>query len=305
MQLVKLTLSGFRRFLHAEAQLHGRLMALVGPNEAGKSSLLAALEHLNTSNRFDASDLSHEQEYSDDATILRARFLLDDSDRAAIRHLPGGDDARWFVVAKRRGGQIATAVEPALELDLRERRTLSGAVARLQATRWGSSLPDADPEDIGSRLRSVASMLQGDDVLNPEARTAIDSLGEALRSDEDLPRSGAKVAESLGKLLKSEPTEHPQAEARRVLVDRRPLFLKFTQAHRDLQYMYELEGMDLDNPPVALSNLGVLAGLNLQQVLLAVQAGDYAAPERPIEEANLALAQFFRDSWTNLVLRSV
>ena len=56
--------------------------------------------------------------------------------------------------------------------------------------------------------------------------------------------------------------------------------------------------MDLDDPPVALANLALLARLNLQQILLAVQAGDYAAPERPIEEANTTLATFFENSWT-------
>ena len=56
--------------------------------------------------------------------------------------------------------------------------------------------------------------------------------------------------------------------------------------------------MNLDAPPVALQNVARLAGLDLRRILVAVQAGDYAAPERPIEQANTELAKFFRESWT-------
>jgi predicted ATP-dependent endonuclease of OLD family len=298
VQLVRLNLSGFRRFLKADAHLHGRLMALVGPNEAGKSSLLDALEHLNTTDRFDPGDLSHEMEFADDDTILRARFLLEQKDHDAIAHLLGGAEARWFVLAKRRGGQLATALEPALELDLTQRRKVLAAANRLRATTWGSALQAGESNDVGARLDSVLESLDGDDLLLPDDRQEYAALAESLATTESASKSARKFAEKLQALVAVEPTEHPQAEARRILSSRRPLFLKFSQAHRDLQYVYELNGMDLDSPPVALANLAMLAKLNLGQILLAVQAGDYAAPERPIEDANKALADFFENSWT-------
>jgi predicted ATP-dependent endonuclease of OLD family len=57
VQLFKLDLIAYRRFLRASAQLHGKLIALVGPNEAGKSSLLDALIHLNDEGAFDSREL--------------------------------------------------------------------------------------------------------------------------------------------------------------------------------------------------------------------------------------------------------
>ena len=58
MQLVRLQFTNFRRFKSGDASLHGRLIALVGPNEAGKSSLLDALQHLNTNDRIPRSVLT-------------------------------------------------------------------------------------------------------------------------------------------------------------------------------------------------------------------------------------------------------
>ena len=123
-------------------------MALVGPNEAGKHTLLDALEQLNTTDRFDPNDLSHEQQFEDDATILRARFLLEQSDRDAIGHLPGGGKARWFILAKRRGGQHATAIEPALELDLTLRRGLRPPRDCVQQ-RGDQACPQLSPVNLG------------------------------------------------------------------------------------------------------------------------------------------------------------
>jgi hypothetical protein len=298
MQLVRLTLNGFRRFKDADAQLHGRLMALVGPNEAGKSSVLDALEQLNTNDRLAPADLSHEQAYADDHPVVRARFLLEKSDRRTIAQLPGGASARWFVVVKLVNGVLASTVEPSLELDLRERKLAAVAIRRLAATNWGVALPKDTDDDLGSQVDRLAEDLDGEQVLPTVTRELLQTVADALTAAGKAPKSAAKLATQLADLVSHEPTEHPHAEAGRILLARRPLFLKFTQAHRDLQYSYELNGMDLDQPPVALSNVAQLAGLNLRQILLAVQAGDYAAPERPIEEANRQLASFFKRSWT-------
>ena len=47
MRLVKIRIAGFRRFKDATLNLDADLIAIVGPNEAGKSSLLQALTYLN------------------------------------------------------------------------------------------------------------------------------------------------------------------------------------------------------------------------------------------------------------------
>jgi predicted ATP-dependent endonuclease of OLD family len=295
---VYLKISGFRRFLNAEAQLHGRLIALVGPNEAGKSSLLDALEHLNSEDRYPASDISHEQEYADNHPVLQARFLLEDADRDAISHLPGGEAARWFVAQKRRGGTLATWVEPNVNLNLVPRRAAAAALSRLLSTKWGSEITAEDDDELGSQLSEAREALNQEDVISADARETMEALIATLDDEETaVPKSARRFSDQLRKVLGNEPTQSPRQEARRILLQRRPRFLAFSQGHRDLQSEYELADMDLENPPLALQNLADLAGLDLRRILASVQEGDYASPERPLEMANRQLRTFFEQSW--------
>jgi hypothetical protein len=297
MELVWLRIAGFRRFLEAEAHLHGRLIALVGPNEAGKSSVLDALAHLNSGDEVVATDLSHGQTYAPEHVVFRARFWLSDDDRAAIAHLNGGQQARWYIVQKRRDGRLIGSIEPPLSLDLEPRRSAGDLHARVARTKWGRGLSRATEDEPGSRLDRIGDLLQSDDLLSTEERSELTDASSGLQEVPDAPKLLAQLDDRLRTLVQFEPTEQPGRLALRILSGRRPVFLKFSQEHRDLQSIYELNGMDLDNPPAALQNIAELCGLNLRQILTWIQAGDYASPSRPIEEANAALLAFFRESW--------
>jgi predicted ATP-dependent endonuclease of OLD family len=53
MDLIWVEIQGYKRFEEpAKMNLEGRLVALTGPNEAGKSSFLFAIRHLNTAEAF-------------------------------------------------------------------------------------------------------------------------------------------------------------------------------------------------------------------------------------------------------------
>lgn len=122
MRLVWLTLHGYKRFAAAaKLNLDSRLIAITGPNEAGKSSLLDALMHLNHDEPLAASELTRRTTVPEDQRILRAEFLLESADIQAIRHLNGGGNARWFRVTKLQSGEVRTGVEPQLTRDLRPR----------------------------------------------------------------------------------------------------------------------------------------------------------------------------------------
>lgn len=297
MDIVWLRISGYRRFIDATAHLHGHLIALVGPNEAGKSSVLDALVHLNTDGAVAPTDLSHGHDVADDATVFRARFWLSDSDRDAIAHLNGGTEARWFVISKRRSGALATSIEPPLTLSLGSRKSAADMHARVAATKWARGLSRATEAEPGSALDEIASTLALDGPLSTEARATLIEQVTSLQGDPDRPRLLDKLRERLDLLVVEEPEEEPNRSARPILAGRRPLFLKFSQEHRDLQSVYELNGMDLDHPPAALQNIARLANLNLAQTLRWIQAGDYASPSRPLEEANATLRRFFDQSW--------
>lgn len=75
VQLTSVTLQGYKRFGHApKMNVDGKLVALVGPNEAGKTSFLDALLHLNDRTSFVASggsrELTRGATVSDDQNII-------------------------------------------------------------------------------------------------------------------------------------------------------------------------------------------------------------------------------------------
>ena len=72
----------------------GRVIAVVGPNEAGKTSFLEALAHLTEAREFANAEWSRGHERPDDE-IVSARFLIEDADRDAMGALPGVEAARW------------------------------------------------------------------------------------------------------------------------------------------------------------------------------------------------------------------
>ena len=110
MKLIKVEIHGYRRFKKlSKMNVDGKLIALVGPNEAGKSSFLKALEHLNTFDDFISAgasrDLTRGVDVPVSQNIVSATFLLEASDKKAIEHIPEAKDVRWFTLSKRTKGR--------------------------------------------------------------------------------------------------------------------------------------------------------------------------------------------------------
>ena len=56
MRMVRFQMRGFRRFEDAEINVDAPVVAVVGPNESGKTTLLDALVKLGQTGAFDARD---------------------------------------------------------------------------------------------------------------------------------------------------------------------------------------------------------------------------------------------------------
>lgn len=62
MKLVWFEVCGYRRFAdNTKINLSEKLIASVGPNEAGKTSLLRSLKHISNSNNFINEGISHDE----------------------------------------------------------------------------------------------------------------------------------------------------------------------------------------------------------------------------------------------------
>lgn len=131
MWLTDCSIHGLRRFGGDEphrVRFDAKLVCLIGANEAGKSTILDALEIAHSVEAVPASDRTRREGVPDNREIVRLRYRLDDGDREAlaqVRRDPDGPQRlQWFVVVRYANGQHNYWAEPELVRDRTERRSV-------------------------------------------------------------------------------------------------------------------------------------------------------------------------------------
>jgi hypothetical protein len=197
MRLVSADLHGYRRFAEpTKIDLYDRLIAIVGPNEAGKSSILQALDEIDTSNPIPPEDLTRRGEVAANRVVVKLRWLVEPADRAAIAHLHSGSDpkrAYWLVVSKQADGRRLLAVEPRLVRDLDPRHQLAGRLEGARKTEGWLAEVDTqdtagDPKRLSRLIEALGSQAQS---LHPDVITEVRQLATLLHEhsgDEGLAR---------------------------------------------------------------------------------------------------------------------
>lgn len=320
MRLLKLTLAGYRRFQDPTSiVVEDRLVAIVGRNEAGKSSVLAALRAIATDEPLSAKDRTRD---SDAEPELTALFHLEAEDEAVVDDVRGGADIGWVKVVKRSDGYRHMYLDAEPTRDLSRRRS---AHAALEALRGDPALDEAysPPETpwVPDRYNTVLAFLASDiDRPDAGALNEIDELVAALGAlaypsapdpDEEGEVDQAEVARrarraelretavsSLRSAVSADRQRHPSDVAEERLRARLPGILQFTEADRSL-----LSGYDLTDPeygagfPSALTNLARLAELELASLRDFIVSGDQAAAQTAINRANGVLAPKLEAAW--------
>ncbi|MFF0124141.1 AAA family ATPase [Streptomyces mirabilis] len=100
MRLHSAIFANFRRF-RGESSLiiDDPLVALVGPNEAGKTSILQAIEKCAKKVNFEASDVSKGVDSGSlKDPLVRLKFILEEDDLDAIEGIPHSDTPKWLIL---------------------------------------------------------------------------------------------------------------------------------------------------------------------------------------------------------------
>jgi energy-coupling factor transporter ATP-binding protein EcfA2 len=283
----------------------GKLVAVVGPNEAGKTSFLQALTHLNHSDTFNLSGASRETTRSvtipADQPVVSARFLLGDDDWEALSEVQGGQDIRWCTVSKRAEyGTHYYRLSPGPQRSLQPRQRVVRLLSEVSSRQGFQKIAEEYEEsDLAAEVESLAATLNTEvQTMQAEALEEIRSVAVTLK---DAMSDGGyryirDLAQDLHDLVEHE-TGDPVQQTINVLSERKPKFLLFSDDKRHLRSEYDLDEVWQD-PPAALGNLAQLADLDLQALHTATAANDSPEVESILVQANRQLKRTFYEVWS-------
>lgn len=294
MRLKLIALQHYKRFA-AESRLdtRGPVIAVVGPNEAGKTSLLRAIEHLSSDDRFDPSELTDRQAPRR-PWIVSAHFSLDADDRKALGKLVPKDHEFTYVVARDADGDEDWELRPTFPRDTRKRHRAATALARATAKGWFTELGDEGPS-LRTRAQSLAPELDTEVLwLDDEFRDELRNLATAIEAvvGEQTRKDVVRLIETLRAAAIAEEELTKNELVADVLAERVPRFLFFNRNQRELETEYVWE--EHPNPPAALANLFAVAKTNYAAFRRAAIQDDRPTLDQMRERADANLREAFK-----------
>lgn len=312
MRLTQIEFRGFKRLVSTRCNVDGKLIAFLGPNEAGKSSVLEGLDWLtNLSSDPLPGYLRSRGGRIDDATeIVRATFVLDVGDLSVLNDVGGDGLPSHFILAKTAGGELRHGVDPWVN---RPVAPFDEAVAALTALQFPSGSEFTDFREL---LKSAVIALSGASTgtFSEEQVSEMTQLTDLLRDppvanaqDETEDESGPMadpfpanmaVADTVASAIQAGASDHPNTVTRNRLRPLAPAFLLFGETDRILQSTYNLGDDSLRaSPAPALRNLLALAGVTVADLWTLVEGADMTALRTLLRRINERLEARLRPTW--------
>ncbi len=300
MRLITIEIAGYRRFKDATTiNFDGKLIALVGPNEAGKSTVLQGVRRVGDLDPISFQERTRATTPNAGSTAVEALWLLEDADLEAISVPQGSDRPRWFVERKTFGGKIESELMPALRRDrTRRQRVLKQLDKALHSKPLKALDADEENEVTLTRVEELRDeVAAAGETLSADMIAVLRWLASQL--DEGIEEAPKYVQDLIGQLriaADHEEAEHPDDVARGVLNVLTPAFLRFDLAERELDSTYDLNDV-ADDPPRALANLAALAGLDLRGLRDEIALADRGIAIERLDAANAQLTQRIAEAW--------
>lgn len=316
MRLVWFEVNGFKRFASSSRMnVDGKLIAIVGPNEGGKTSLLDALEHHNHGDAFitegPMQETTRDREFNPGHCVSTAMYLIEDEDRESISEIFEAADVRWFSETKKiHQGDFTFSLIPEPKRNLAPRQSALAEVTRhKECLEHGIEVPD---EGIVPRvdMESLLGILSSDEqTLDSTAIDEIDLYAENIEkhcANNQLDHYG-HIPNMLRDLKERESKKHPNLLAKEILLKRLPKFLKFTVDDRSLSSEYNVHNFFMDKQqknratpeiPQSVQNLAEACKLDLKSLFDAIGVQDQGKIESLLDDANENLKELMRVSWS-------
>ena len=312
MRLIKAEISGFGRLANVKVNLDNKVIAVVGPNEAGKTTLLKALAYIDNGESLSVTERSRgvQPEIADNHVVVRTQYLLSDEDRAELTDLELQEQPKALWLSRTAGpGEPVFRVEPApqkavapLAIALKAVTKSATKKALTQLEPGSSNSEDNDEPDeprasFRQRLTDAIQQLSVDGDSTPYPQIAADLapaawIAEFVEYDIESP-----IREALGKVDQWLTRRDPTSEVAERLRNWLPDILLFNDEDRTLTSTYTLSDEVIAQPPAALNNVASMAELSLSQLWGTISNGDEGARETHIERANQILQSKFEAAW--------
>ena len=310
MRLINAHVTGFGRLADAKANLDSKLVAFVGPNEAGKTTFLNALAFISGSEALGRNARSRSIDVTDNTKVVEVTFILDDQDRASLLELELEEAPLKMAVERdAAGGNVRVGISPH---PLKSRVRLNDALGKLKKVAALKVYEDlltpnttyTDPGGDGARhypteMRELIKMLEliekkdalavDNADLTQRASTLIDGLNDTTKAQ--TLRESLEVVKEWGAL------PDPAPKSREILYSRMPKFLLFSDEDRTLTSSYALDETLLTSPAPAIRNIANMAGLDFNQLVEFTKNDDTSRLQTLLLQANNALARIFKGLW--------
>lgn len=310
MKLVSFEMDGYRRFADKqEVKFDGRIVALLGPNEAGKSTVLRALQALGNAEPLKtqgaSQDVTRDKVLEGAHVVIKATFRLDESDLNSLKDIEGASRIRWMIVKKFVNGARIFQLQPPISRLGKKREQLIELVTQLLQSSSPKQNSDTDVQNhvadlAEAALRSIPD--QEAESLHGDAIKALQALSGESRKRSALTAEQLALLEAL---IANEAKEHPSRGAEQILGRRLPHLVLFTDADRILATDYDLSTFFAPKNsvpiPQALKNLILTGGFTLDRLYNAAQS-DKAKVETILNAANSKLREKISQAWKQSTL---
>ena len=313
MRLAYLKLSGYKRFKETTVNLDRTLIAFIGPNEAGKSSIFQALVHMENHDPISRKELTKDIPYDNSDEIIELVYFIEQDDLNVLNEFNGIGQPTLYQRIKSVGGKTRYKFNAEITRDLAFRKEASELlVTILNKGHYDSRfneivIDDGDDEEeidkytLLDEAIAITGILAKDDPSLTESQIRdITQFQERLYELSGILSKGKKtkierLSQVLSSLLTVETQEEPRKRFGDYLFSKKPQILMFDQANRQLNETYS--GDEILDPPVALKNIFRVARLDHLKLHNAIVEDDPGEVEYLLIEANKNLEEVYRKYW--------
>lgn len=300
MRLSYIKFSGYKRFSRETTlNLNSKMIALIGPNEAGKTSILKMLAHISTDTPF-----SQIEKYKHDAEAspkLLACFFLERSDHSAIN----SEIPKRLFIKKTEDGTRSFSFEPEISRPKSNRRRLLQEITRsLKNKTLIEKLEELEEIEAAALLENFKTIDLEKENLDIDEIEQFENFSAYLLHEEmpTLPKYITSLSDKILKFTEEEATEHPNFRALEECKARIPAVIEFTQEDRKLDTTYNMNGyqapQNQTTPCNALLHLATLTDLNLGELKTNLEQNSFDQIEEQIRNANEKLKELFSQAWS-------